>query len=335
MMRKLHSLTGTINLRKTCLVQLRNCSIVTEQGKNNNNIETKWFLEKEEEILTVVNNSSVKQLARFIEHSLAKTIISNRKTDGSYKSLNELLSKNEIDSDILHKFYSLIIDHKMQRWKRKTFTITPDVKTIMIPKTILAIHVGPTAITWTLIDSNCKVLDCDCIVWRDQSSNVNAFDLISLASSIACSLPESSSYVIEEFQIPKKNFHPILSSQQQMTIAISSCLKLIEKRRKNNSSDNLGNSIYILRPLASARFFNLVLGREVIASEYVIKEILNDAETNIKELQDVYIDDELKKRYINREPDYIEQMGWSLLKAVTFARLVPIFNANVSCKSSV
>lgn len=333
-MRILHNLTGAINLRKTRLVQLRKCHTASKRD-DGNSIEAKWFLEKEDEILNLVNKSNIKELTKYIQQPLAETIISNRTADGPYKSLDELLSKNEIDSDSLNKFYTLIIDHKMQRRKWKKFTITPDVKTIMMPKTILGIHVGPTAITWTLMNSNCQVLDWDCIVWRDKFSKMNTYDLINLTSSIACALPESNSYVIEEFQIGKKSMQHILFNQQLVTIGISSCLKLIQKQRTSNSLGNLESNIYVLHPLASARFFNLMIGQEVIASEYVTKVILNDVETDKKEAQDVRINNELKKKYMDKEPDHREQMGWSLLKALTFVRLVMIFNTNVLYKSSV
>lgn len=332
MMRILFNSTGTINLRKACTEQLRKCSTITK-SKSSNNTEAKLSLKKEDELLNVVNKSNAQELTKYIQQSLAEMIVSNR-GDRPYESVNELLSKNEIGSDVLDKFYAQINDHKMQQKKWKNFVITPDVKTITMPKTILGIHVGPTAITWTLINSNCQVLDWDCIIWRNQLSKINTFDLINLIPSIACTLPESSSYVIEELQMTNKRTHHMLSSQQQVAIALSSCIKLIEKQRTDKSLDNLGNSIYVLQALASARFFKLTLGREVLASEYVIKTILNDTERDNKELQDVCIDDELKRKYLTRNSDDREQMGWSLLKALTFARLV-IFNANTRYKSSV
>lgn len=48
-----------------------------------------------------------------------------------------------------------------------------------MPQMILGIHVGPNAISWTLLNSNFKILNWDCLVWRNKTSKITTYDIIS------------------------------------------------------------------------------------------------------------------------------------------------------------
>ncbi|XP_076753418.1 uncharacterized protein LOC143424913 [Xylocopa sonorina] len=333
MLRILYNLTCTVRIRKDVWFQpLQRCSTKVRSNVEND-AGQKWFSEKEDEILQIVNESNVKELSKYIQSSYAETIISNRTNNGPYKSLNDLVSQNKLTSDNLNNFYTLIINHKVKKRKWKKFVVTPDVKTIMMPKTILGIHVGSNAITWTLLNCDFKILDWDCLCWHNQTTDINTFNLINLASSIAQTLPVSSCYVIEELKMTNKSLYHMLSIQQQLNIAIMSCLKLMENQRRNNSMEPK-NSVYVLQYLTSARFLNLIVGNEVIAAKYIMKLILNNEAIDNKGLQFVHVDDELKKKFTARSLEQQEQIGWSVAKAITFIRLVIIFNVNLIYRES-
>lgn len=51
-----------------------------------------------------------------------------------------------------------------------------------MPEMILGIHVGPNAISWTLLNSNFKILNWDCFVWRNKTSKITTYDIISLVN---------------------------------------------------------------------------------------------------------------------------------------------------------
>lgn len=99
-------------------------------------------------------------------------------------------------------------------------------------------------------------------------------------------------------------------------------IKFVTFSEKNNSSNFL-NNLYILKSQTTAQFFKLRIGNETIAANYILEKILNKTETdeNLKQIQ-IYINNDIKQKYKEKIVEEREQIGWSLLTALTFVHLV-------------
>ncbi|XP_043512276.1 uncharacterized protein LOC122529857 isoform X2 [Frieseomelitta varia] len=297
---------------------LKICSITTES--NSENVK---FSKSKSSILQLINTSGLKQLSQFIEASHAKTIISIRKKDGLYKSLNDLSLRTEINNDVLAKFYQTISNEiPTHIWSKY---ITPNKRIFQMPATTLAIHVGPSAINWTVVNCDFKILDWDSRVWRNETSNITTYDTINLIASVTQQLPVCNCYVMEEIKMIKNKSSNLLI-QNQINTGIASCLKLITNQGTNNSSKN---RLYLLKSFASARYFHLTIGSEAVSTDYIMKKILSDTDVDDEILQRVNVDEKLKRKYNKMFTDEKEQIGWSVLKALTFMCIVDRYNKYV------
>lgn len=82
--------------------------------------------------------------------------------------------------------------------------------------------------------------------------------------------------------------------------------------------------MYILKSRSTAQFFKLRIGNETIAAKYILEKILNktdESDENLKQIQ-ISINNEIKQKYIKKIAEEKEQIGWSLLTALTFIHLV-------------
>lgn len=53
-----------------------------------------------------------------------------------------------------------------------------------MPATLLGIHVGPTAITWSLVDCDFNVLAWDSIIWQNNSLKYDIINLVNILNLI-------------------------------------------------------------------------------------------------------------------------------------------------------
>lgn len=51
-----------------------------------------------------------------------------------------------------------------------------------MPATTLAIHVGPSAINWTVVNCDFKILDWDSRIWWNKTSKITTYDTINLVN---------------------------------------------------------------------------------------------------------------------------------------------------------
>ncbi|XP_061936036.1 uncharacterized protein LOC107992434 isoform X2 [Apis cerana] len=312
----------TFKIKKNLqIILLQKCfnSTINVQKIFKNNLQNS--IKYENKILKIINNNNLKDLTKYIHPTFAETIISSYIENGPYKSLNDLLIKTNINENILNEFYNSILNHeKIPPKKINKFTVTPNISGIKMPQMILGIHVGPNAISWTLLNSNFKILNWDCLVWRNKTSKITTYDIISSTSSFVQELPISNnssiSFVMEEIDASK-----MLCYQFQIIIGVASCLKLLLCQEENNSS-KFSNNLYILKPRSTARFFKLRVGNETIAANYILEKILNKTNETDENLKQIQIYNKIKKKYMEKIAEEKEQIGWSLLTALTFVHLV-------------
>ncbi|XP_017789537.1 PREDICTED: uncharacterized protein LOC108571891 [Habropoda laboriosa] len=324
MLRTLYNFTNTGRRRKNLWINLvQRCSTGTDSMIENNEI---LFAENEHQILKIVNESNLKQLTNYIEQSYAQTIILHRITNGSYKSLSDLTCIKDMESDILNKFLISVTNHDIKHLQCSRSVLIPNTKITKIPNEIMGLHIGPTAICWALVTSDFKVLHLGCHIWNDNHKKFSSYDLIHLASSVAHMLPLSSSHVIEEIPVLKRVPQSTYYIPQQLTTAIMSSI-IIMNNSKNDDSSGLKYNLYVLKPQTSAHFFNLVVGKEVVASKYIIQRIFDQSNIDNKQFQYIHISDELREYFLMEMPEQQEQLGWSLLKALTCTHLLKSFMA--------
>ncbi|XP_033299458.1 uncharacterized protein LOC117205296 [Bombus bifarius] len=306
-------LTNTFKIKKNLWVQpLAKCSTVTKGNIKNNLVQ---FSKYKAKILQLVNTSKLDDLTQFISVSHAETLISKRTSNGLYKSLNDVLLKTKIDVDSWNNFCTSFINHyKKQKWKNM---IKSDINITAMPATLLGIYVGPTAITWSLVDRDFNVLAWDSIIWWNKSLK---YDIINSVPFFVEQLPLSSSYVMEELKINSRSRSTSYMMQHQMIISIASCIKLIVQR--TNNSDSLANTLYILKPLTTGRIFKLLVASEVIAADYIMKQILDDTKTDNELLRDIHIAYEFKKKYMKKAAGEREQMGKCLLTTLACLHII-------------
>ncbi|XP_048265734.1 uncharacterized protein LOC100644647 isoform X2 [Bombus terrestris] len=253
---------------------------------------------------------------QYVTASYAAKLISMRTNNGLYKSLDDILLRTEIDVDSWNNFCTSYINHyKKQKW---TKLIKSDINITSMPATILGIYVGPTAITWTLVDCHCNVLLWDSIIWQNNSVKYNIINSVPLFVE---QLPLSSAYVIEESKFNKKLRYFSTVLQHQITSSIASCIKLMINQRTNNSNSS-ETILYILKSSATAHVFNLLIATEMITVDYVMKRILDDTKKDDELLWDIHIPYELKQKYMKKSANEREQMGRSLLTSVACLHIV-------------
>nr|XP_033325859.1 uncharacterized protein LOC117220215 isoform X3 [Megalopta genalis] len=102
--------------------------------------------------------------------------IVSKNDDETVNSMDKL-SLNNIMIDIEKK----VVKQKKKRKQTKLKT-TPKIVKLEMPKTVLAVHVGATMLSWTLLDCNYNVLDVNWHRWNNQA---NLYDLITLQNGSA------------------------------------------------------------------------------------------------------------------------------------------------------
>ncbi|XP_054013861.1 uncharacterized protein LOC128895353 isoform X1 [Hylaeus anthracinus] len=282
------------------------------------------FFPEENRILKVANESNKSELEKYVYPSIAKKIIAQRNTNGPYKSLDDLFVIDGFKNNAIYTFCTSIIANNSGKQSNR-YTVTPDIQMNEIPKTVLGIHVGPTLISWLLINHNFEVLDWNFKHWYDTKLN-NSHSLITLVPSVVERIPAASVYIMEDAQLIRNSIAKnIMHIQQQLSVSIMSYLSL--RDRKNQIASPL-NNIFILHPNTTARHFNLLLGSEVVAAEYVVK--INNTNCTLKmnstESMNLYLNYDILDRYMEGNSEEQEQMRWSLLKSITFLRLIAIRN---------
>ncbi|XP_012149106.2 uncharacterized protein LOC100877370 [Megachile rotundata] len=311
-----------INLRKDLWIQqLGLCSMVAEVNTKNNSEDADKISKKEGVILKVVNKSNLTKLKKHIELARAEAIISCRDTGGPYKSLNDLMSRNKLKSDVLDKLYNSISYQRYSEEISYKSAIIPELRMEQIPETTLGIHVGTSLVTWASVTNNFEVLEWDSMAWYSENPPKNSYDLITLIRPIVEKLPKCQCYVTEDTYLKNVTSTSIISCQAQLTVAIMACLKVMENQRTDDSLPP-GNEIYMLKPRTSAKFHKLIVGSEIISPSYFMKKIINsNTKTSTNELEVVHINDILKHNYLHANVYHQEEISWCLLKALTFMRL--------------
>ena len=295
------------------------CTAVAESLKDDST-DLSCYLKFESKILKVINEGNLMELKRYTFPTYAAALISQREAKGPYNSIQHLFSYNELEPHVIKRICSLIMQEET-RAKGYKYRVTP-VMEAKVPETILGLHVGPTVVSWALIDKNFQVVEWNYTTWSGDMPGSISYNLIKLISTIVERIPMSTVYVMEEPIRPKKVPRNILQNmqlQQQLMIAIMTCVAL---RKGKSDLPAPKHNVYILHTQTTARLFNLLIRSEVISTEYAMETIdRNIIKTSTTEDMNVHLNDETKLLYTQATCDEQEQMSWSLLKALTFLRL--------------
>ena len=317
-------------MRKVIHLSQGYCTAVVESLKDDS-ADLSRYLKFESKILKVMNEGSLMELKRYTFPTYAAALISQREAKGPYNSIQHLFSYNELEPHVIKTICSLIIQEQT-RAKGYKYRVTP-VMEAKVPEKILGLHVGPTVVSWALIDKNFQVVEWNYTTWSGDMPGSISYNLIKLVPTVVERIPMSSVYVMEEPVRPKKvpqNILHNLQLQQQLMIAIMTSVAL---RKGNSDLPAPKHNVYILHTQTTARLFNLLIRSEVISTEYAMERIERNAiKTSTTEDIKVHLNDETKLRYTQATCDEQEQMSWSLLKALTFLRLALLRNSRKRSK---
>ena len=295
------------------------CTAVAESLKDDS-ADLSGYLKFESKILKVINEANLTELKRYTFPSYAAALISQREAKGPYSSIQHLFSYNGLEPHVIKRICSLIIQDET-RAKAYKYRVTP-IMEATVPETILGLHVGPTVVSWALIDRNFQVVDWNYSTWSGDMPGSISYYLIKLVPTVVERIPMSTVYVMEEPVRPKKlprNIVYNIQLQQQLMIAIMTSVAL---RKGKSVLPAPKHNVYILHNQTTARLFNLLIRSEVISTEYAMETIdRNIIKTSATEDMKVHLNDETKLLYTKATCDEQEQMSWSLLKALTFLRL--------------
>ncbi|XP_076380908.1 uncharacterized protein LOC117220215 isoform X3 [Megalopta genalis] len=235
------------------------------------------------------SNAFSKSTTRKLTQDSDEKIVS--KNDDETVNSMDKLSLNNIMIDIEKK----VVKQKKKRKQTKLRT-TPKIVKLEMPKTVLAVHVGATMLSWTLLDCNYDVLDMN---WHHWNNQANLYDLITLISAITPTIPIAATYIVEDTYIPHKGSSiQRLLTQQQLGVSIMSCILLRE-----------------------TKWFGLIVGQEIVSSEYIMKKLL-DVSAQTANKPHISINSELKFKYMKLPDIERDQVSWSLLKAVSFLHTI-------------
>ncbi|XP_076662200.1 uncharacterized protein LOC143365685 [Halictus rubicundus] len=274
---------------------------------------------KENELLIAANEPNEMNLKHF-EESQIKTIISHFTKNESLEPAEKSLATPETKVDTTSSPTKTVV--KKQKSEQHKVRVTPKIKNAEMIKTTLAVHVGPSILSWAFVDCNFNVLDWDWYVWCGEKAKSRSFDLINLVLSIVPILPEAGAYVMEDVPIPHKGNKSIqkLLTQQQLAASIMSCTLFRDRLLSPSPSSKSTNKIYVLRTHSTAHWYDLFVGSEIISTDYVMKTLLNSNQPQTDKLY-ASVKTELLDKYTKAEVDEREQINWALLKALLFSRL--------------
>ncbi|XP_076380907.1 uncharacterized protein LOC117220215 isoform X2 [Megalopta genalis] len=256
------------------------------------------------------SNAFSKSTTRKLTQDSDEKIVS--KNDDETVNSMDKLSLNNIMIDIEKK----VVKQKKKRKQTKLRT-TPKIVKLEMPKTVLAVHVGATMLSWTLLDCNYDVLDMN---WHHWNNQANLYDLITLISAITPTIPIAATYIVEDTYIPHKGSSiQRLLTQQQLGVSIMSCI-LLRERLLSESLEST-NNIYVLHTFFAAKWFGLIVGQEIVSSEYIMKKLL-DVSAQTANKPHISINSELKFKYMKLPDIERDQVSWSLLKAVSFLHTI-------------
>ncbi|XP_076176085.1 transcription elongation factor, mitochondrial [Ptiloglossa arizonensis] len=300
--------------KKLCIrLSLINCRLFQDKS---------FRFTRETKILQIANEGTEEQLQKFIELSHAKSIILHRIQNGPYKSLLDLLLINKFEHNIAQRFCNAICPEKLTKMNK--YTVVPNIKMEELPDTVLGIHVGPTLVSWALIDRDFNLLNWNYETWYDCRPRNNSYHLIEMVPSIVKKIPKSSAYIMEDIQLIRNTITPnILYLQQQFIVSIMVCVAL-----RDGNDVPCVNNVYVFKPKTTARFFKLLLGSEIIGAQYVVHVTSTFNQIEIRDMASINmcISDDGKRKYMRGSSDVQEQMRWSLLKALSFFHIAEMQN---------
>ncbi|XP_053977782.1 uncharacterized protein LOC128875860 [Hylaeus volcanicus] len=211
---------------------------------------------------------------------------------------------------------------------KPNYKITPNVQMKEMPKTTLGIHIGPTLISWTLVDCNLNVLVWNYKHWHGIGPRKNSYNIIKLVPCVLESIPAAENYIMEDIKFSKNTIAPyILHAQQQLSLSIMTCLTL-----RNGTSEMLSsaNNVYVLHPQTTVRYFNALHNFQNIDTNYLVNVTPTSSVIRISDTKsiDIYLNSDIKNKYLSANIDDQEQMRWPLLKVLAYLRIFAIKNHN-------
>lgn len=190
--------------------------------------------------------------------------------------------------------------------------------------TFLGIHLTFGVCSWALVSYKMEVLDWNCTSYSLECTTSPIFNIVNSAHNLAKILPYSDVYITEDINFVakqrsgSKNIHTTHEESKLMSAILTSL-----------AVQHGVQSCFVMCPNSSAKNFHLIVGNEVVSADCIMKTFFSEYYEmdgiNGKKEQ-LHISESLKDKYREQTPVIREQMSWSLLKALTFIKLLALSN---------
>lgn len=195
----------------------------------------------------------------------------------------------------------------------------------------MALHFCNNTISWACLDQNYTILFWDYREIAVRKVSTNLVELIKMTSDITKVIPRADIIVIEEDKITLNTKTTLqwnnLQQHQIIAITLTQLINDIDKCVEQSSALSGVTNIFTLRHRLSAHFIGLVLGTEVISAKYIIEKLVNPQQEEpqfITPMPAIILSEDMKNMYKQMNALKREQMGWALLKAITFIKALSL-----------
>ncbi|KAG7205398.1 hypothetical protein KM043_007392 [Ampulex compressa] len=313
------------------------CTASNVHNENSANANLQYSPKEELKILQIINKANLMEVSRYnISKANARKLILHRKVHGNFTSICDLFDIKCMKHNILHNFCNSIILNKKKELldedilkKHITPVITNDMRKNIT--SALALHFCNNTISWACLDQNYTILFWDYREIAVRKVSTNLVELIKMTSDITKVIPRADIIVIEEDKITLNTKTTLqwnnLQQHQIIAITLTQLINDIDKCVEQSSALSGVTNIFTLRHRLSAHFIGLVLGTEVISAKYIIEKLVNPQQEEpqfITPMPAIILSEDMKNMYKQMNALKREQMGWALLKAITFIKALSL-----------
>ncbi|XP_069701524.1 transcription elongation factor, mitochondrial isoform X2 [Periplaneta americana] len=303
--------------------------------------------EEQKQILQILNESSAEELSRFdVSKHRIHSLQQFRRKRGQFCTLDQVLEVDGLGIKVLEKLCDSILNQmtlpeegypakEVRKQSRKSTHqfLTPNLQFKQKEgiQTVVGINIGVSAVTWSQIDVNGKLLSWNLHSLESCSKKLHITSLLEVVQDLCQNLPNGDIYVMEDRAVT------VQSPQQQpasITVNLQNCqltAMLVALLNNQSRSEDL-HHVFFLRPRLTARLFGALVGTEKVSAQAVVLDILSNTQENssreeldmesLNKYTPISVTEEMKENYLNRTNVEKETLCWALLLTMAFMDLV-------------
>uniref|UniRef100_A0A023FYN7 Uncharacterized protein n=1 Tax=Amblyomma parvum TaxID=251391 RepID=A0A023FYN7_AMBPA len=267
-----------------------------EAGVRGISFGQQYTREQQDQILTVLNNSSEKELRKLaIGPSSVMRILHHREENCGFSSMDHVSAISGIQARGLARICEAILYGKKPQEKR-----LPDRGSSIIPpltleriqgvSDIVALDVSPPYLTWTHVTRDNSVLALERVKFLEDKARPHLYVYYEGVQQVLEQLPMASLYVVEQKQ-QRSKAGDVAHAQSQLTVqamlvALLSHGKLVQPQ------------VVSIKSSAITNLFDLNVGNERVSGQEALRKLVDAGALNLEgKLRSAYF----KETSVNRE----------------------------------